>query len=225
MAAVAAISIDPPNVQQRVQPVQPPPRTAANGNTILLDVADAANKAPEPEILGVPRRNKMARAMIIEPVQEVLRLTEAREVCSKMCADDAAVLSTVDVELKWHVHHVSSSDSLSALSIRYKVTVSELIRWNKLPNSSKRKIPTKTLNVLINPDCPELRLPDEREQNMTQLRHATGLSYAEAKFYLDSGSTYEDALSEAQQDLKWEAQQQQKPTRTVQSLEVEKRCK
>jgi LysM repeat protein len=66
-----------------------------------------------------------------------------------MCADDAAVLSTVDVELKWHVHHVSSSDSLSALSIRYKVTVSELIRWNKLPNSSKRKIPTKTLNVLM----------------------------------------------------------------------------
>jgi hypothetical protein len=197
------------------------PRLAANGCSILLDVANAADQAPKPEVLGVPRRNKMARAMLVSAVP-VFASCETTAASAGTPTDDANALPTpTGRQQKWHVHQVSSSDSLSALSIRYNVSVSDMIRWNKLPNSSKRKIPTKTLDILINPDCPDLILPGEMDQNITKLRHATGLSHSEALFYVNSGNTYEEVLLEAQQDLKWEESQYKKPARIMETLEVD----
>ena len=177
-------------------------KRGTNGTTILLDIGNASDYTPSPSVLARNYQHKTTSRFSGK--------SSIRD--STVNADNEPEKEPTEVNSnkKWHTHHVCKSDSLLSLSVRYNVNVGDIKRWNKLPASSNRKIPTASLKILINPSCPTLMLPDPLEQNISKLRQATKLSYVEAKFYLDSGKkSYVEALAEAQSDLRWEQQQQQ----------------
>ena len=190
-------------------------KVASNGTTILLNIGQAADQAPKP-VQNVRRYNKMSRS---SPSTSQKKSNTNLIDCLQTSALQgtgiiggiavAATTTTMDPKKKWHTHFVTRSDSLLSLSVRYNVTVAEIKRWNKLPNSN-RKIASPKLEILINPNNPNVILPDLLEQNISRLRQSTGLGYKEATFYLGNGKTYEEALAEAQEDIKWENTQKEK---------------
>ena len=191
-------------------------KVASNGTTILLNIGQAADQAPKP-VQNVRRYNKMSRSSpSTSQKKSNTNLIDCLQTSALQgtgiiggIAVAATTTTTMDPKKKWHTHFVTRSDSLLSLSVRYNVTVAEIKRWNKLPNSN-RKIASPKLEILINPNNPNVILPDLLEQNISRLRQSTGLGYKEATFYLGNGKTYEEALAEAQEDIKWENTQKEK---------------
>ena len=202
-------------------------KVASNGTTILLNIGQAADQAPKP-VQNVRRYNKMSRSSpSTSQKKSNTNLIDCLQTSTLLgtgiiggIAVAATTTTTMDPNKKWHTHFVTRSDSLLSLSVRYNVTVAEIKRWNKLPNSN-RKIASPKLEILINPNNPNVILPDLLEQNISRLRQSTGLGYKEATFYLGNGKTYEEALAEAQEDIKWENKQKEKTDVGVGVMEVD----
>ena len=56
-------------------------------------------------------------------------------------------------------------------------------------------------------------------------RQSTGLGYTEATFYLGNGKSYEEALAEAQEDIKWEKEQKASKIGVMEEAEAQEDIK
>ena len=173
-------------------------KLANNGSITLLNVANAADKTPSP-LLSMPKLNKMSRSMVAS------RVVETETAPTNITSSGSTAQKDINATKKWHTHHVNKSDSLMSLSIRYSVTITDIKKWNKLPNST-RKLMVPSLKILINTNTKELRMPSPLDQMRIKLSHETNISLAESQYYIGDGKrSYEACLLEAQDDLAWEA--------------------
>ena len=193
-------------------------KTATNGGTILLDINNASVVTPKPmssqQIMQLSLSS--STPVITEATLTALSPSSTTSSSNTMPYDEAGS------NKRWHLHHVTASDSLLSLSIRYGVSVQDIKRWNKLPLSSDRKIPSLSLRILVSPDSTELLLPDPYEQNISKLQTTARLSYYEAKFYIDgSKNIYEEALKDAMADIEWEKKQRNERNQNIEKDHLE----
>jgi hypothetical protein len=233
-----------PNSEQTVIPelaltttTKQPLKIAKNGTTILLDATGCADDVPRPNITLAQNTNLLHRRQM--PAQDWNLFPPAHQPILEGCLtnvinviiDDDINLPTlavteveeepnekkreeVTLTNEWITHQVAKSDTLTGLSIRYGVTVSQIKKWNKLPFSTRNKIPTKTLQICIDATkmlTAVIQLPDPLEQDIIKLKNMLGLEYNSACYYMNKGRTsFEDALKEAKDDIEWEEKEKEK---------------
>jgi len=109
-------------------------------------------------------------------------------------------------------HNVKFTDTLSGLSLKYRVTVDEIKSTNKI---NKDEEMWTRFHIMIPFRGQELPQPDEKEkkkyrQDMKnrlakRFSRATNCSTYEARYYLKMNAwCYDEAISEIKSDLLWE---------------------